>query len=87
MYKSKLVRKQLLLDEEDLIYIDQIISEKGEYTSLSQLVRELLKQQIQKKSKSKITKNSKLISLAGSIKPSNESDPEAANKHNDIYSI
>lgn len=47
---TKLVRKQLLLDPQDLLYVDEIIKKEEKYTSFSQFVRELLKEKIQKKS-------------------------------------
>jgi hypothetical protein len=47
---KKYVRKQLLLDPEDLFYVQQIIKSKPQYTSLSQFVRELLKEHIHDKS-------------------------------------
>ncbi len=87
MHQTKLVRKQLLLDVQDLFYIEQIIKNQAEYTSLSQYVRELLKKQIQEKKQTKIKKKQKLLDLAGSIRPSKNSDSKAATNHNEIYNI
>ena len=92
---TKFVRKQLLLDPEDLYYVDQIIKNKAEYTSFSQYVRELLKKQIKQKSKDKNeslsnpvgdstpTKKSRLLAKKGFIKSGGDGF-EALN-HNEIY--
>jgi hypothetical protein len=85
MSQTKLVRKQLLLDQQDLFYVEQILKEQPEYISLSQYVRELLKKQIQEKIKTKNSKKAKLLAMAGCIK-TNGNGFEAVN-HNDIYKI
>jgi hypothetical protein len=82
---SKLVRKQLLLDPEDLFYVEQIIKKQSKYTSLSQYVRELLKKQIQENSQPKSNRKQKMLDLAGSVSPATNSHPNSAANHNDIY--
>jgi hypothetical protein len=84
---TKLVCKQLLLDPQDLFYIEQIIKQKPKYTSLSQFVRELLKKEVLNKPKAENDKKQKLLAMAGCIKPGLNSDPNAATNHNDIYNI
>jgi len=87
---TKLVRKQLLLDPQDLFCVEQIIKNQPKYTSLSQFVRELLKQKIQEKENQQEkdkqkSKKAKLLAMAGCIK-TNGDGFEAIN-HNDIYKI
>lgn len=83
--QTKLIRKQLLLDSDDLNSLDKLIQKEANFVSLSHFVRELIKSKIKSYEKLGQSKKTKLLSKKGFLKTSG-TGKEALN-HNDIYKI